>query len=307
MPSRRDFLIGTANVIGACALSDASQAAAPDGDAAMRAEQFIRSHEEKVRPLERAAALAWWNANISGKDEDFAAKEETQNRLDAALADGERFAELKALKGSSLDDPIRARQIDVLYLTYLEKQVDPRSCRRSPPGRTPSRRRSTSPAPGRRQGNDRQRGPPGPQGIRRPGAAEGRLAGEQGGRTRRRDGPEGAGPAPQPGGTLLGFNDFHAMQLSLNEQSQEHVLKLFDELDDLTREPFLASSGRSTPGWPGRYGIRAEDMNPWHYHDPFFQEPPAVYEATSTRRTPARTSSSSAAASTAGSACRSTT
>ena len=48
----------------------------------MRAEQFIKSHEEKVRPLERAAALAWWNANISGKDEDFAAKEETQNRLD---------------------------------------------------------------------------------------------------------------------------------------------------------------------------------------------------------------------------------
>src|SRR5271170_4697156 len=125
MPSRRDFLIGTANVIGALALSDASQAAAPDGDIAMRAERVIKSHEEKVRPLERAAALAWWNANISGKDEDFAVKEETQNRLDAALAEGGRFAELKTLKGSNLDDPVRARQIDVLYLTYLEKQADP--------------------------------------------------------------------------------------------------------------------------------------------------------------------------------------
>ena len=31
------------------------------------------------------------------------------------------------------------------------------------------------------------------------------------------------------------------MQLSLNEQSQDHVLKLFDELDELTREPFLAA------------------------------------------------------------------
>src|SRR5260370_37363627 len=39
----------------------------------------------------------------------------------------------------------------------------------------------------------------------------------------------------------LGFKDFHAMQLSLNEQSQEPVLKLFDELDELTRAPFLAS------------------------------------------------------------------
>ena len=102
MPSRRDFLIGTANVIGAFALSDASQAAAPDGDAAMRAEQFIKSHEEKVRPLERAAALAWWNANISGKDEDFAAKEETQNKLDAALADREAVRGAQGAQGAAI-------------------------------------------------------------------------------------------------------------------------------------------------------------------------------------------------------------
>ena len=36
----------------------------------------------------------------------------------------------------------------------------------------------------------------------------------------------------------LGFPNYHALQLHLNEQSQEQVLKLFDELDVLTREPF---------------------------------------------------------------------
>ena len=39
----------------------------------------------------------------------------------------------------------------------------------------------------------------------------------------------------------LGFKDYHAMQLSLNEQSQDDVLKLFDNLDALTREPFAAA------------------------------------------------------------------
>ena len=34
------------------------------------------------------------------------------------------------------------------------------------------------------------------------------------------------------------------MQLHLNEQSQEHVLKLFDELDELTREPFREAQAR---------------------------------------------------------------
>ena len=39
-----------------------------------------------------AANLAWWNANTTGKDEDFKKKEEIQNELDAALADALQFA-----------------------------------------------------------------------------------------------------------------------------------------------------------------------------------------------------------------------
>ena len=54
-------------------------------DNAARARQFIAAHEAKVRPLEKMAGIAWWNANVTGKDEDFKAKEDAQNKLDAAL------------------------------------------------------------------------------------------------------------------------------------------------------------------------------------------------------------------------------
>ena len=37
----------------------------------------------------------------------------------------------------------------------------------------------------------------------------------------------------------LGFKNFHALQLFLNEQDGDELIKLFDELDELTREPFL--------------------------------------------------------------------
>ena len=33
---------------------------------------------------------------------------------------------------------------------------------------------------------------------------------------------------------------------------------------------------RSTPRWPSSYGITVAELRPWHYHDPFFQEVPAV-------------------------------
>src|ERR1043166_2901892 len=93
-------------------------------DADSEAKAFIQTHEERVKPLEKQANLAWWLANISGKDEDFKKKEEAQNRLDAVLAETEPFAKLKQLKQTPPKDPILAREIEVLYLQYLEKQVD---------------------------------------------------------------------------------------------------------------------------------------------------------------------------------------
>src|SRR6185436_2413346 len=53
------------------------------------------------------------------------AKEEAQNRLDKTLADKSRFAEVKQIKESKITDSLPRREIDVLYLMYLEKQVDP--------------------------------------------------------------------------------------------------------------------------------------------------------------------------------------
>src|SRR5262249_60473846 len=76
-----------------------------------------------------AAGSTWWSANRDGKDEDCKQKEEAQNRIDEALANKERFAEIRAIKQlrdkGEIDDKVIAREIDVLYLLYLEKQVDP--------------------------------------------------------------------------------------------------------------------------------------------------------------------------------------
>jgi peptidyl-dipeptidase A len=292
MPSRRDFLAGSIQMMGGLAMAastptraeaEAGAEQGPSDDAALRAEQIVKAHEETVRPLERAAALAWWNANISGKDEDFAAKEEAQNRLDAALSDRDRFAALKAVKEAKLagSSPGLARQVDVLYLAYLEKQVDPTLLQRMT-AKANAIEKAFNVYRARVDGKEmtdsevRQVLKESPDPARRKAVWEA---------------SKGVGPVVErdlkelvklrnEAARTLGFRDFHAMQLSLNEQSQEQVLRLFDELDELTREPFLASKREIDARLASRYGLRAGDMNPWHYHDPFFQEPPAVYEVT---------------------------
>jgi len=84
----------------------------------------------KIHPvpaaLDIAANRAWWDANITGDDADFKRKEEAQNQIDAVLSDPKAFAEVKAIKEKGgIDDPTLKRAIDVIYLIYLEKQVDP--------------------------------------------------------------------------------------------------------------------------------------------------------------------------------------
>ena len=67
----------------ACAMATATAAEATT-DA--KAGEFIEAHVKRVKPLEYEAAIAWWKANTTGKDEDFALKEKAQNKLDAVLA-----------------------------------------------------------------------------------------------------------------------------------------------------------------------------------------------------------------------------
>lgn len=249
----------------------------PAQDIANDAQDFIRNHEQQVRPLEIAVNLAWWNANTTGKDADFAAKEEAQNRLDAALADKDRFARLKMLHDAQLPDPMLARQIHILYLMYLEKQVDPELLQRMTAkanaiekafnvyravvdGRqlTDSEVRKTlssSPDQARRQAVWEAS-----KGVGALVEADLReLVGLRNEAARR-----------------LGFRNYHALQLHLTEHTPEGVLRIFDELDELTREPFARAKADIDQALAESYSIDVADLRPWHYHDPFFQEAPAV-------------------------------
>jgi peptidyl-dipeptidase A len=253
-----------------------------DNDVAERARKFVDAHTRKLRPLEIAAGRAWWDANISGKDEDFARKEETQNKIDEALADPKTFAELKAVyeKRKEIDDKILARCVDVLYRQYLEKQVDTALLKKMV-----------------KKANDVEKafnvfrpkidGKPVDDNVVRKILKESTLS------DRRKEAWEASKKVGadveadlkelvklrNEAAKKLGFKNYHALQLYLNEQDGEELIKLFDELDTLTREPFRQAKTEIDAALAKSYKIKVEDLRPWHYHDPFFQETPAVFNA----------------------------
>jgi peptidyl-dipeptidase A len=247
-----------------------------------RARKFVQEYERKIGPLEKAGAEAWWVANISGKDEDFQKKEDTQNRIDEALANPKAFAELKALQENrkQIDDAILARAIDVLYRIYLEKQVDTALLRKMV-----SRANAVEKAfnvfrakvGGKEMTDNEVR-----EVLKKSTLSEKRKevweASKAVGSAVEADLKELVKLRNQAA-RQLGFKNYHALQLFLNEQDGDALLKLFDELDELTREPFARAKKQIDGKLAANCKITVGELRPWHYHDPFFQETPAVFAA----------------------------
>src|SRR5574344_638309 len=82
--------------------------------------KLIAKHDSVAIPLYKEANLAYFNASISGKEEDFKKVLELQNKLTAIYSDKADFALLKKIKESKeIKDELMARQLEVMYNMYL--------------------------------------------------------------------------------------------------------------------------------------------------------------------------------------------
>ena len=246
------------------------------------AKAFIAKHLKVVKPLELAAGKAWWDANVSGKDEDFAKKQANQDKLDAALADKAMFKELKAIRENKkeIKDAVLARTVEVLFLMYQEKQVDPELLKKI-----------TAKANAVEQKFNVFRAKVGDQEmsdsqvrkvLKESTNSEERQkvweASKKSGANVEADLKELV-KLRNEAAKELGFKNFHELMLLLNEQNATDLIKLFDELDELTREPFAKAKAEIDERLAKNCGVKVADLMPWHYHDLFFQDSPAVFDA----------------------------
>jgi peptidyl-dipeptidase A len=254
-------------------------AALAQDDTTDDARAFITHYEQTVVPIEISLSRAWWDANTSGSDEAFAQKEVLDKQMNALLANAEDFERIKTIKAGKIDDAQVARQIELLYLLYLGKQVD-----------VDLLNRMSSKANEIEKTFNQFRAPFGDKTLtdsqvrdillKSKGSDERRQAWEgykQVGANVAEDLRELVKMRNQAA-RALNFKNYHEMQLAINEQSQAEVLALFNELDTLTREPFARAKAEMDKSLAEQCGVSIDELQPWHYHDPFFQEPPAVYE-----------------------------
>ena len=195
--STLEFFLGSLALLAIVVRSNAA-GSAEDNEAA--AKQFIARYEATVKPLEIEVARRWWNANLTGKDDDYRLKQEAETRLELQLSDPKTFAELKTIhEGQPRDLGHRARDPRPLFGALGPSGRS--GIAQGDAGQVEQDRAGVQrvSAQGGRQRAQRQPNPPRPSHIDRLGRAEGRVGSEQGSRPRGRGRFEGIDRAAQSG------------------------------------------------------------------------------------------------------------
>jgi peptidyl-dipeptidase A len=244
-----------------------------------RMERFITDYETRAIPLYREAALASWNANITGTDEDWSASEKASYELSRIFTDSAAFKELKEIKESGLiEDSLLSRQLALLYNSFLGGQVDPELLAEQIRMETEiSRKYSNFRATIKgKELTDNQI-----EDILRNSVVTADLKSAW-------DAHKMIGPAVAEDIIKLvkhrnmiarktGFNNYHEMTLTLSGQDPSEIIRIFDELDELTQDAFARLKSDIDSYFAKRYSLNISDLKPWHYQNRFFQEAPEIY------------------------------
>jgi peptidyl-dipeptidase A len=242
--------------------------------------KFINSHVSKIEPLTTLANYAYWDASTTGKAEDYNRYKKLQLEIRQIYSNRREFVFLKTFKESGeIKDARLARQLDKLYYSYLQNQMDPALMKKIVDLDAQVTEKYNT--------------------FR--GTIEGKrvtnsdiykiLTTEKDSHKR-----ELAWRASKQVGDAivadlielvklrnqavrkLGFDNYHTFSIVTGEQSVEELDRIFQQLYELTNEPFADYKRELDSVLAGMYGIKTEDLRPWHYHDPFFQRTPLIFQ-----------------------------
>ncbi|MHC4477524.1 MAG: M2 family metallopeptidase [Planctomycetota bacterium] len=243
-------------------------------------EGFIAAHVGKVKPLVKEVHLAYWQAANSGNPADYSKVSKLEFEVRQIYSNPKEFALLKTIKESGeVEDAKLARQLDLLYNGYLENQLDKELLKQLVDLSTEIEK-DFSTFRGTIDGEkvtDNEIKEILKTELDLGKRTQAWLASKQVGAVVAEKLIELVKLRNQAA-RKVGFENYHVLSLTTAEQDVKELDRVFNELYELTNEPYSQLKDELDGILAAKYGIEIERLSPWHYHDPFFQETPLVYE-----------------------------
>ncbi len=239
---------------------------------------FIDNHVKIYEPKFRAMNLADWNANATGDKKFYDEKASIQLEINKIYSNKQEYEQLKKWKESgNIKDTLLQRQLVILYNNYVKNQIDTILMKRivEKESEIANRFNTFRPILDGKEVDDN--------------TIENILKDERNSFKRQKawEASKEVGKAVAPmivelvklrndAARQLGFKNYYEMSLITNEQTIGEVVAIFDEMKILTDTPFKKLKSEIDANLAKKYGIRPEQMMPWHYQDRFFQEAPQI-------------------------------
>jgi len=242
-------------------------------------DNFISAHVERIKPMSKAAALAYWQASITGRTEDYDKLKELDLAIRKVYSNAAEFAQLKEMRGAGqIKDPKLFRQLELLYYAYLSNQIEPELLERivdldtsisqrfhtyrgTIEGTTVTLNEINTILTTEKNSHKRELA------WRASKQVGNEIVADMLRLVRLRN--EAA--------RKLGFDNFRTLRLTTAEQDPQELDRIFEELYELTNAPFARIKADLDRTLAAQYGTAPAELMPWHYHDPFFQRAPLVY------------------------------
>ncbi len=243
-------------------------------------QQFIDQHVAQLEPLTTKANQAYWDASVSGREEDYDRYNQYVLQIRQLHQDPKTFALLKEWRASNaIRDELLRRQLELLYLAYLRDRIEPELLKKMVELDTRIQKNYNTfrgEIEGKKVTNSE---------IYKILTTEKNssvrekawLASKQVGERIASDLIQLVHLRNQAARNL-GFENYHTFFIEAGEQHVEDLDRLFQTLDELTQKPFAEMKNELDSILASQYGIETSALMPWHYHDPFFQRTPLVYE-----------------------------
>jgi len=240
-----------------------------------KAEDFLNKYLADFEKAYIAQGLTYWQAANSGKKEDFDAFAAADLELKKLHSDSQLYAQIEALlKGKDNLEPLTARSLELAELAFKENQLPAETLE------TMSRigadiEQAFNNFRGRIEGKDYSDNQ-----LKEMLKAELKTPKRQ--KIWEALKQVGATVAPKlvefakirnEAAQKLGYKNFWEMKIRLQEHDPREILSIFAELEKQTDEPFKKMKAKMDRELAARFKIKPEDMMPWHYDNPFFQEP----------------------------------
>lgn len=240
---------------------------------------FIDSIVNELAPLEKELNSTQYAAWDGGNESDYrkAAELETMYRL--KLSDKDKFAKLKEYRQRNIKDPLLKREVEVLYLMFLENQLDKDIIEELVKRSNEIEKKFNT---FRAKIDDKEVSMNDIKDILR--TSKDRKLREKAYLAQKSIGKEIGKDIVELmkirnyAANKVGFKDFYEYRLAIQELDRDYVLNLFDNLVKLTEEPFKIVKKEIDDMVSNNLGVKPEELMPYDYFDPFFQEAPEFSE-----------------------------